>query len=374
MVILITAQRMFRRAPRAAYGGWLWIVPYSIGMVRDGRYGIVAKSDSYETVRHTPQIGAASYIRSFVPDEPDEPDARPAASARLQLTGPTDGPFHVMRITWNGQTDHEGRMRDVLDHWHPALEIVYTVIGHATHYVDGKAYTASPGSVLVINSRSVHRIESDVDSYRSYPKDTVVAIVVHIDIDYMRSMIQNFDSVYFRTALEQDDDDEGRLMRDLGLCAGPDAPDPDPYRYLHEISLISELLYRICVRRFGRRADSVPVRRAKNIERLREILDYVGEHYMERVSEQSVAQRFFFTKEYFARFFKANTGMTFMQYVTRRRLLDAVQLLQDTDMTMTAIAEACGFSDTRGLINAFGKYYGTTPLQYRKSLGDRDGC
>lgn len=343
------------------------------------------RGSSRETVRRPPRAGLGEFIRPETPLEGtlanigvDQP--------YLELTNSSQGPFQVLRITWDGQEDTRGHMRDVLDHWHPAMEIVYTLIGHATHYIDACRYKAHPGSVFVINSHSVHRIESDVASYRNYPKNTVVALVLHIDIDYLCSMIADFDTVYFRTQLDSDDEIEGRLMRELGECADL-VPQPrasqdsqklpvsqnianpaDVYRYLHETALVNELLYRMCSHRFGRRDDAVYARRAKNIERLRAILDWVNDHYMERVSEQMIALRFSFTKEYFARFFKANTGMTFMQYVTRRRLLDAVQLLRSTDLKVSEIALECGFSDARGLISAFGRHYGITPLQYRKSL------
>ena len=56
-------------------------------------------------------------------------------------------------------------MLDVLEHWHEELEIVYTVVGHAVHYIDGHAYTAHPGSVFAVNGESIHKVISDSSSY-----------------------------------------------------------------------------------------------------------------------------------------------------------------------------------------------------------------
>ena len=60
--------------------------------------------------------------------------------------------------------------------------------------------------------------------------------------------------------------------------------------------------------------------------------------------------------------------MTFREYLTRYRLNRARLRIERTSDTELSIALDVGFSDVKQLSNAFKKYYGMTPSQYRKSL------
>ena len=55
-----------------------------------------------------------------------------------------------------------------------------------------------------------------------------------------------------------------------------------------------------------------------------------------------------------------------MQYITTRRIAYAKRLLQETDLTATAIGEACGYKDHVLFFKAFKKLEGITPSAYRR--------
>ena len=55
-----------------------------------------------------------------------------------------------------------------------------------------------------------------------------------------------------------------------------------------------------------------------------------------------------------------------MQYVTTKRMSYAKRLLQETDLTASAIGEACGYKDHVLFFKAFKKLEGITPTAYRK--------
>ena len=54
-----------------------------------------------------------------------------------------------------------------------------------------------------------------------------------------------------------------------------------------------------------------------------------------------------------------------MLYLNQYRLEKSTFLLQNTGMSITEIAYACGFSNTSYYCELFHKYYGTTPGQFR---------
>lgn len=64
-------------------------------------------------------------------------------------------PFQIRNFTgWTIQNDR-GDIKDVLEHWHQEIEIVYTFEGHALHYIDGKIHRAAPGKLFITNSESI---------------------------------------------------------------------------------------------------------------------------------------------------------------------------------------------------------------------------
>ncbi|MEL5954572.1 helix-turn-helix domain-containing protein [Streptomyces sp. CLV115] len=63
--------------------------------------------------------------------------------------------------------------------------------------------------------------------------------------------------------------------------------------------------------------------------------------------------------------FHAQTGATPAQYLLRRRLERARELLEDTDEGVEQVAARCGFTSPAGLRHHFSRLTGTTPRAYR---------
>ncbi len=64
---------------------------------------------------------------------------------------------------------------------------------------------------------------------------------------------------------------------------------------------------------------------------------------------------------------KALTGMGANEYVNKLRIEKAMELLRQTELNMTEIAEHTGFSTSRYFSTAFKKYTGITPTQYKEN-------
>lgn len=55
-----------------------------------------------------------------------------------------------------------------------------------------------------------------------------------------------------------------------------------------------------------------------------------------------------------------------MEYLTELRMLEAQQLLSETDKSIAEIAEEVGYTDDKYFSRAFKKYSGLKPKDYRK--------
>lgn len=69
---------------------------------------------------------------------------------------------------------------------------------------------------------------------------------------------------------------------------------------------------------------------------------------------------------------KSLTSMGANEYVNKLRIEKSMDLLRDTEMSITEIAERMGFSSSRYFSTAFKKYTGITPTQFKESAGKSD--
>ena len=271
-------------------------------------------------------------------------------------------PFRIHSITRKEIMDGYGRRKDVLEHWHRELEIVYTFVGHAEHYIDGKVYRADSGSLFVTNSESIHKIVSDINIDENV--DTV-AIVLIINPEFVEQLIPNIKEMYFRTDVHSEDEKIDKIMREFLEYSDHRKP-MEPYEEMKLQGLMYELMYLICKDALASRKEAFPINNEKNMERLRGIMLYVNAHYTEPIQQQRVAEKFYFTREYFSRFFRKNTGMTFKEYLMKVRVRAAKKEILETEKSMLEIAMDTGFTDSRSLIRAFKEVYNITPYQFKK--------
>jgi AraC family transcriptional regulator len=69
---------------------------------------------------------------------------------------------------------------------------------------------------------------------------------------------------------------------------------------------------------------------------------------------------------HFHRTFRALTGETMFAFLQRRRLLRAIELMNEDRFSLTEIALECGFDSGSSLSRAFRKQLGCTPSEYRQ--------
>jgi AraC family transcriptional regulator len=69
---------------------------------------------------------------------------------------------------------------------------------------------------------------------------------------------------------------------------------------------------------------------------------------------------------HFHRIFRALTGETMFAFLQRRRLLRAIELINEDRFTLTEIALECGFDSGSSLSRAFRKHLGCTPTEFRQ--------
>lgn len=102
---------------------------------------------------------------------------------------------------------------------------------------------------------------------------------------------------------------------------------------------------------------------------IQDVLQYIAEHYYEHIDANTIAYRFLISRSKLDRDFKQFTGVTIHGFLDMCRLNQAKMLLVlRSDMSVSSIATACGFTSETYFFPFFKKNVGMTPAEYRNNV------
>lgn len=97
-------------------------------------------------------------------------------------------------------------------------------------------------------------------------------------------------------------------------------------------------------------------------------LDYIGRHFREPLTLNSVAEQFYFNPSYFCKIFKQETGEAFTKYLINLRVARAKELLDDPKLKIYEVAAMVGYEDVQYFMKIFKAMQGVTPMTYRERV------
>jgi two-component system response regulator YesN len=96
------------------------------------------------------------------------------------------------------------------------------------------------------------------------------------------------------------------------------------------------------------------------------VIEFIDEHYTEDILFSELAKKFNLSIGYLSMLIKKETGKTYSEYITEKRLAFAKMLLSDSTISIHEIVQQIGYKDYFHFNKLFKKYYGITPSKYRK--------
>ncbi|WP_027087586.1 response regulator transcription factor [Cohnella panacarvi] len=108
--------------------------------------------------------------------------------------------------------------------------------------------------------------------------------------------------------------------------------------------------------------------RANLSETIRKALDYIDEHLAGTISLREVAEYVHLNASYFSVLFKEQLHMTFSEFIARKKLQKAKEMLVTTKLPIAEIAERVGYQTAKYFNKVFKEYEGRSPGQYRSEL------
>lgn len=99
--------------------------------------------------------------------------------------------------------------------------------------------------------------------------------------------------------------------------------------------------------------------------RVNKTLNYIAEHYLEKLSVETLSELVNMSPTAFSRFFKVRTGKSVVDYIIDQRIGMASRLLVDTTKSILEICYESGFNNITNFNRVFKKRKNITPKEFR---------
>ena len=248
-------------------------------------------------------------------------------------------------------------------HEHSAVEILLTLEGSVTYTVEDIVYQVRKGEVLIVPPDMQHSLSMGENSSRYLYLFEPEGILSMRDIKTL--------APYFHRPFHLRDGSEAHVrIRELLLKL------KDIYEkreLMWNTACYSYLLriYAILGQRYlnGVRSRATDGGRIVESEVITAAMTYINNHYNQDLSLEDVAGFAGFSRYYFSRSFKKQTGYSFKDYLCQKRLQVAMDLLIRSDKSMKDVAVESGFGSVATFNRVFREKKGCTPTQFRAIYG-----
>ncbi|MGI6333844.1 MAG: helix-turn-helix domain-containing protein [Saccharofermentanales bacterium] len=253
-------------------------------------------------------------------------------------------------------------------HWHDEFEIVRVLDGSIVLGINSERRTLLKGDVAFL-------ISGDIHYYESINSKTTVMVVV------------------FRPSLIQDVVNELKKANVRSLILAQNTTEAAKQEQIHsildliqvefigklpsyEIMIKGQLLVFLCllVRCFSNYfLDNYQLKNGDNktVTLIQEAIRYINLNYTSDLTLSSISNFLNVSTFYFSRQFKAQTGVSFKDYINGIRINKACQLLGTTNWRIIDITYESGFNSLRTFNRIFRKINGISPSNYRRSIAAR---
>lgn len=248
-------------------------------------------------------------------------------------------------------SDEHPSPTEFLRHCHNMYEIIYIKRGSGTFYVEGSKYSIYPGCLLVFRPREFHCI--NISSKTPYER-----LVVHFDKSIVFENPELLLDIFHNRDLGVNNiypDIKKNIpltFERISLCTELDEPE----RSIMVKLILNELLV-VLHNEF-----SVYPGRETGEKLITRIVNYINQNISAQFRLEELADRFFISKYHLGHMFKKHTGLPIMEYIIRKRVVMAQQLISEGCKASTA-ATISGFNDYSAFYRAYTKYIGTKPSE-----------
>ena len=245
-------------------------------------------------------------------------------------------------------------------HQHAFYEIYIFISGDVSYIIEGRTYNLRPGDILLTNNSDIHRPEIH-PSHSPYER-----IVIWLDDSFFNWLRDVGDDL---TACFHDASNrnyrlfrptETQLLQIQSVCHTIEKERTNKRlgnRVMAYSSIIEILV--LLSRAYYEIADSAHHSVTEN-QQINQIVSYINNHYNEDLNLEHLADQFYLSKYYLSHQFKQFTGLSLYQFIMKKRLTIARNMLMQ-GKTVTEAYTECGFNDYSNFLKVFKREFGEKP-------------
>lgn len=257
--------------------------------------------------------------------------------------------------------DKPGKDCYIDKHWHKTIEINYVLRGDLVTEVLGEKNVLSDGKFTLINSCDVHQ------SKGKYENTNVKFLVIMYSSVFIRNYFPDFEKYRFEVENEEIYM-EIKEQLDVIVNAIKTADQLSELHILAALISILDIVFSKC--KIDSQVEEIKYSENDAFDYSKRVIEYIKDHYKERLTIESVAATIGLSPTYFAAYFKKKTNKSFLVYLNDFRMQRAIVAMQSYDVPETQAALDNGFANVKSFITTFKRNYKCTPSQYIKQHGE----
>ena len=234
-------------------------------------------------------------------------------------------------------------------HWHDDTEIIYAVDGKTCVFVEGKIYTLSPGELVLVGSKKIHRILDAGTGGTHY------ALIIPNTL--CKSV--GFESAAYDIGKPIADESAAEFFK----TAVKEMAERKPY-YQEAVRIAVSSVFLYIMRNFEKGASSSPEKSGKGMHKVvKETIEHIKQNIDKPISVDALAEMFGLSKFYYCREFKKMTGYTIVNYINLQKCMKARNLILSSEYKIKEIARMTGFENMSYFSRTYKKYMGCLPSE-----------
>ncbi|MBE7027844.1 MAG: AraC family transcriptional regulator [Ruminococcaceae bacterium] len=248
------------------------------------------------------------------------------------------------------------------EHYHSAWEFYFYLGDNMTFFLNDTSYNIEKYDLVFVDKHLYHKT-----SYKNSEKERILIILKDSFFDLFNdkeliykylSNIKSIAALSFKDDLKKTIRD--KFLRIAKLYEKNGEKDERLQIYFAElIATISEMIE-------NNEVSVTKILKNKNAMVISQITNYINNHYTEKITLDFLSDRFFIDKFHLCHIFRKETGMTIIDFINQKRMVEAGILLKTTNMTIFDISNTVGFQNQNYFGTIFKRQFGVSPREYRQ--------
>ncbi len=239
-------------------------------------------------------------------------------------------------------------------HYHDAHELYYMVNGSTTYYIGDKIFRVQAGNFIFIPKGILHKTDYEVD-------DNHERIIINFGDKLFGNDLQELREELMDCRLIYIEKDKMPYFKELLDRMEAESARDDSYNSTLMHLYVKELLVQLCRHKYHYKPTLSGTDQA-----IYAISKYIRMHFHENITLGELSREFAMSESHLSRKFKAHTGIGINEYITYVRITNAERLLLETELSVTEVADRCGYSDSNYFSTVFKRIKGVSPQKIRK--------